>query len=137
LREGPGTVPTTFLFSRGDPDQPKEAVPPGGLTVLDGQLPLRIPEKPPAGGTTGRRLALARWLTDPRHPLTARVVVNRVWMHHFGRGLVGTPGDFGRLGERPTHPELLDWLAAEFVSPSASGGREPAVPWSVKHLHRL
>src|SRR5207245_2935126 len=93
----------------------------------DDHDPLRLPSQPPAGGTTGRRLALADWLTDPRHPLTARVLVNRVWMHHFGRGLVGTPGDFGRLGERPTHPELLDWLAAEFVS----GG------WSMKALHRL
>jgi hypothetical protein len=79
------------------------------------------------GGSSGRRLALANWLTDPRHPLTARVLVNRVWMEHFGRGIVGTPGDFGRLGERPTHPELLDWLASEFVQ---SG-------WSLKHLHRL
>jgi len=79
------------------------------------------------GGSSGRRLAFANWLTDPRHPLTARVIVNRVWMEHFGRGIVGTPGDFGRLGERPTHPELLDWLASEFVK---SG-------WSLKHLHRL
>lgn len=127
LTEAPGKVPTTFLFHRGDPDQPKGAVPPGGLSVLDAVLPVKVPEKPLAVGTTGRRLALANWLTDPRHPLTSRVLVNRVWMLHFGRGLVGTPGDFGRLGERPSHPELLDWLAAEFV---ANG-------WSVKHLHRL
>ena len=94
---------------------------------LDGTLPLKAPEKPLATGTTGRRLALANWLTDPRHPLTARVMVNRVWMLHFGRGPVGSPGDFGRLGERATHPELLDWLASEFV----------AQGWCVKKLHRL
>jgi mono/diheme cytochrome c family protein len=127
LTETPGKVPTTFLFHRGDPDQPKGAVAPGGLTILDESLPLRIPEKGLPTGTTGRRLALADWLTDPRHPLTARVLVNRVWMHHFGKGLVGSPGDFGRLGEKPSHPELLDWLASEFV---ASG-------WNLKHLHRL
>ena len=98
-----------------------------------------LPAQPLATGTTGRRLALANWLTDPKHPLTARVLVNRVWMLHFGKGLVGTPGDFGRLGEKPTHPELLDWLAAEFVQPSppiAMGGL-PAQPWSIKRLHRL
>jgi hypothetical protein len=127
LTEVPGKVPQTFLHHRGDPDQPKEQVQPGGLAVLDQLLPLHLPAKPLPTGTTGRRLALANWLTDPKHPLTARVLVNRVWMLHFGRGLVGTPGDFGRLGEKPTHPELLDWLAAEFVS---SG-------WSMKTLHRL
>ncbi|HUR53884.1 MAG TPA: PSD1 and planctomycete cytochrome C domain-containing protein, partial [Gemmataceae bacterium] len=112
LTEVPGKVPQTFLHHRGDPDQPKDAVAPGGLRVLDAALPLKVPEKPLAAGTTGRRLALANWLTDPRHPLTARVMVNRVWMHHFGKGLVATPGDFGRLGEKPSHPELLDWLAS-------------------------
>jgi hypothetical protein len=127
LTEVPGKVPQTFLHHRGDPDQPKEQVQPGGLAVLDSAVPLKLPEKPLPAGTTGRRLALANWLTDPKHPLTARVLVNRVWMLHFGRGLVGTPGDFGRLGEKPTHPELLDWLAAEFVSNG----------WSMKKLHRL
>ena len=77
------------------------------------------------------RLELANWLTDPKHPLTARVIVNRVWQHHFGEGLVRTPDNFGRLGERPTHPELLDWLAAEFVTPT--DGR----PWALKRLHKL
>ena len=73
------------------------------------------------------RLELANWIADPKNPLTARVFVNRVWRHHFGEGLVRTPDNFGRLGDRPTHPELLDWLAAEFV----------AHGWSVKHLHKL
>src|SRR5205807_130605 len=116
----------TFLFHRGAHTPPKQAVAPGGLAILDPIPPLTVPATGP-GATSGRRLALARWLTDPKNPLTARVLVNRVWMHHFGRGLVGTPGDLGRLGERPTHPELLDYLASEFV---ANG-------WSVKKLHRL
>ncbi|HLW64017.1 MAG TPA: DUF1549 domain-containing protein, partial [Gemmataceae bacterium] len=110
LTEVPGKAPPTFLFHRGDPDQPKEKVAPGGLSVLDSFCTVAVPAKPLPDGTTGRRLALANWLTDPHNPLTARVIVNRVWMEHFGKGLVGTPGDFGRLGERPTHPELLDWL---------------------------
>src|SRR5205807_4986074 len=74
-----------------------------------------------------RRLKFAEWLTQPDHPLTARVLVNRVWHYHFGRGIVATPNDFGYNGERPTHPQLLDWLASEFV------GRG----WSVKKLHKL
>jgi mono/diheme cytochrome c family protein len=133
LTETPGPAPTTFLHHRGDPDQPKGAVAPGGLSVLDGALPLKVSEKVLPGGTSGRRLALANWLTDPRHPLTARVLVNRVWMLHFGKGLVGSPGDFGRLGEKPSHPELLDWLAAEFVSPAHP---ERSAAWSMKRLHR-
>jgi hypothetical protein len=77
--------------------------------------------------TSGRRLAFARWLTQPSHPLTARVVVNRLWLHHFGEGLVATPDNFGHTGARPTHPELLDWLATELVRNG----------WSLKAIHRL
>jgi hypothetical protein len=77
--------------------------------------------------SSGRRTALANWITSPDNPLTARVLVNRLWQHHFGRGIVATANDFGVRGERPTHPELLDWLATEFV---ASG-------WSIKHMHKL
>ena len=89
--------------------------------------PAEIAVDDPGVPTTGRRLAYARHLTSGEHPLVARVLVNRVWMHHFGRGIVATPGDFGTLGERPTHPELLDWLADEFMR----GG------WTLKRLHRL
>ncbi|QDS89375.1 Planctomycete cytochrome C [Rosistilla ulvae] len=112
--------PTHFLL-RGDPEQPRELVPPAVLTAL-GDVRL-------AGDASDRerRMALADWIARPDNPLTARVMVNRIWQWHFGIGLVGTPSDFGRSGERPSHPELLDWLAAEFIR---SG-------WSVKHLHRL
>ncbi|GIW92360.1 MAG: cytochrome c [Pirellulaceae bacterium] len=113
-------APPTWL---GGPDG-KEAVEPGTLSVLDLAAPAIVA---PHSQTTGRRLALARWMVDPRNPLTARVIVNRVWQYHFGQGLVATSSDFGRLGEGPSHPELLDWLAAEFM---ANG-------WSLKWLHRL
>ncbi len=124
LTEVPGKAPETRLFHRGDPQQPRETVPPGAPAVLgEAAITPRDPSLP----TTGRRLAFARWLTDGKHPLTARVLVNRVWMHHFGRGIVGTPGDFGRLGERPAHPELLDWLADDFMAGS----------WRLKRVHKL
>ncbi|MCA8999235.1 MAG: DUF1553 domain-containing protein, partial [Planctomycetaceae bacterium] len=125
LQEVPGTVPATFVFHRGDPEQPKDAVLPSDLSILSGRPSL--PENDPEIPSTGRRLAFARQLTDGTHPLFARAIVNRIWLHHFGRGIVETPGDFGFLGDRPTHPQLLDWLADEFVQ---SG-------WSVKHLHRV
>src|SRR5205085_3392574 len=81
----------------------------------------------PGAKKTGRRLAFARWLTQPDHPLTSRVAVNRLWKHHFGTGIVKTLGNFGKAGAAPTHPELLDWLAVEFVRQG----------WSVKAMHRL
>src|SRR5262249_57561791 len=78
-----------------------------------------------------RRKALARWITDPNNPLTPRVIVNRLWAHHFGEGLVRTPSDFGFQGGLPSHPDLLDWLAGQLVRPD--GG----TPWSLKRIHRL
>lgn len=125
LTEVKGQVPVSKLFNRGDHDQPKQAVQPGELGILSGEEAF----KPVAltSGSTGRRLAYAQWLTSGRHPLVARVLVNRFWLNHMGRGIVNTPGDFGRQGELPTHPELLDWLADEFVQ---SG-------WKLKHLQRL
>ena len=124
-----GEPPVSHVLFRGDPGNPQGVAEPAEIMVLK-----RNRTKPPAiqGNqaelkTTGRRLAYARQLTDGGHPLTARVFVNRVWMHHFGRGLVATPGDFGIAGERPSHPKLLDWLAADFV---ANG-------WDIKRLHRL
>ena len=121
---GPVVVP---LLRRGDALTPGPPVDPGVLSAL--ATPTAFEWSPPAAEakTSGRRLAFARWLTQPDHPLTARVMVNRIWLHHFGEGLVSTPEDFGTLGSAPSHPQLLDWLAREFVE---SG-------WSVKHMHRL
>jgi mono/diheme cytochrome c family protein len=127
LTEGSGPPPTTFLFERGDIEAPKDVVAPAHLTILESFSLGAIAPKDPALPTTGRRLAFARDLTSGKHPLTARVVMNRVWQHHFGKGIVGTPGDFGFLGERPTHPELLDWLASEFMR----GG------WRLKRMHKM
>ena len=92
--------------------------------------------KPFPQTSTGRRSALAAWMTDPKNPLTARVAVNHVWLRHFGKPLVPTVFDFGRKGTPPTHPELLDWLACELVNPERERGGE-VKPWSLKHLHRL
>ncbi|MBX7075663.1 MAG: DUF1549 and DUF1553 domain-containing protein, partial [Pirellulales bacterium] len=128
LTEVPGQVPPTFLFHRGDHRQPQQELPPGGLAVCSpSEAPLDFAADAEAVPTTGRRLAYARWLTSGQHPLVARVLVNRVWMHHFGQGIVGTPSDFGQMGQRPTHPELLDYLASELVA----GG------WRLKRLHKL
>ncbi|MFZ2281503.1 MAG: PSD1 and planctomycete cytochrome C domain-containing protein, partial [Prosthecobacter sp.] len=109
------------LLNRGDPEQPKEAVTPAVLSAL-GNVTL-----PKESAEQDRRRALADWIASAQNPLTARVMVNRIWQGHFGTGFVQTPSDFGRMGMKPTHPELLDYLAAEFIR---SG-------WSVKHMHRL
>jgi hypothetical protein len=112
----------THVLKRGDPKRKLIAVQPGYPRVLDSGSP-----KP------GSRTELAKWLTRPDHPLVARVIVNRLWHYHFGRGIVASANDFGVKGERPTHPELLDWLACELVKPTD----EKATPWSLKHIHRL
>ncbi len=117
------------LYHRGDFRQPVgEPLEPAALTITapPGRRTIFPSNAGQAEGTTGRRTAFAKWLTSGRHPLVARVLVNRVWMHHFGAGLVGTPGDFGVLGKRPQNQPLLDYLADEFVA----GG------WSLKRLHR-
>jgi len=118
-------APPTHVLAVGNYARKLEEVEPGFLTILD-PGPAKI-VTPSGLQSTGRRTALAKWLTDPGNPLTARVMVNRLWHHHFGVGIVATPGDFGRMGQKPTHPELLDWLSSEFVR---SG-------WSLKHMHRL
>jgi mono/diheme cytochrome c family protein len=123
-----GTPSPTYIYKRGDPNTPGKLVGPGVPSVLtDGKTPFAIKPPFPNAKSTGRRLAFAKWLTRPDHPLTARVLVNRVWKQHFGRGIVTTLDNFGKVGAAPTHPELLDWLAAEFVKNG----------WSLKKLHRL
>jgi hypothetical protein len=132
-------MPVMHLLKGGDPHRLGAEVQPGFLSAVEGSS---NPEIKPAGESPGRRLALARWLTQPDHPLTSRVMVNRLWHHHFGRGIVATPNDFGRNGQQPTHPELLDWLAVEFMDPGTGRGGDAAkplgtVPWSLKYIHRL
>jgi Protein of unknown function (DUF1553)/Protein of unknown function (DUF1549)/Planctomycete cytochrome C len=122
----PGTVKTPLLL-RGDPFTPGPNVEPGAISTMNTPDKFKWTAPPEGSKTSGRRLAFAKWLTQPDHPLTARVMVNRIWMHHFGVGIVSTPQDFGVSGDPPSHPELLDWLATEFVKNN----------WSVKHIHRL
>ena len=111
------------IFVRGDHrNKQDELIPRGYLTVLKGRA-----VSPVISAEVSGRLELAEWITDPKHPLTARAIVNRVWAWHFGRGIVSSPSNFGLRGDRPTHPELLDWLAIRFVENG----------WSIKDLHRL
>jgi hypothetical protein len=119
-------APNTFVLVRGNAHAPGEPVEPGFLSVLSDELP-DIAELSADISSSGRRLAFAKWLVDHRNPLTARVIVNRVWQHHLGRGLVRTSSDFGRYGDAPTHPELLDYLATELIRHD----------WQLKWLHRL
>ncbi|MGD9648854.1 MAG: DUF1549 and DUF1553 domain-containing protein, partial [Pirellulales bacterium] len=123
-----GEPSPTYILRRGNYLTPGPLVGPGVPSVLtDGHTPLAVEPPWPGAKPTGRRLALARWVTSATNPLTARVMVNRVWKHHFGEGLVRSLDNFGKAGEPPTHPELLDWLAVYFVEHG----------WSVKELHRL
>ena len=126
--EQPDVVPVSAVLFRGNPNSPGEKVQPGELAVLSqaGKAPA-LPVNESTRTTTGRRIAYATHLTNGQHPLTARVFVNRIWQHHFGQGIVDTPGDFGLNGESPSHPELLDWLAADFVKHG----------WDQKRLHRM
>jgi len=124
----------TYFLERGNPAVPREVVSPGALKAVSSlSSEFELPDDAP---DADRRRRLAEWLSSPGNPLTARVIVNRLWHHHFGSGLVETPNDFGFNGGRPSHPELLDWLAAELVEPSL-GPVEQRVPWSLKHIHRL
>lgn len=117
---GKGVLEQSAILTGGDLFSPGEKVVPAVLSAVG--LKARIPE-----GIKGRRLALANWIVHKDNPLTARVMVNRVWQYHFGRGLVGNPNNFGATGKKPTHPELLDWLASEFIDNG----------WSLKQLHRI
>ncbi len=116
-----GKIENVTVQLHGEPEEKGPVVPRNVPLFLNGGRPVPIPEN------SSGRLELARWLTQPDHPLTARVMVNRIWQHHFGRGIVGTTSNFGTRGDAPTHPELLDWLAATFVENG----------WSVKSMHRL
>ena len=119
-------APPNYFLIRGDPFSPGSPMSPGFLTAATyGDPPTEIAR--PDGRTSGRRLALAEWIASRDNPLTARVIVNRIWHHHFGRGIVRTLDNLGRMGDTPTHPELLDWLAVEFMDRG----------WSIKEMHRL
>ena len=119
-------APPNYFLIRGDPFSPGSEMAPGFLTAATyGAPPTEIPR--PDGRTSGRRLALAEWIASRDNPLTARVIVNRIWHHHFGRGIVRTLDNLGRMGDAPAHPELLDWLAVEFMDRG----------WSIKEMHRL
>ena len=122
----PYEAPPSYFLIRGDPFSPGSPMSPGFLTAAThGEPPTVLPR--PDGRTSGRRLALAEWIASRDNPLTARVMVNRIWHHHFGRGIVRTLDNLGRMGDEPTHPALLDWLAVEFMDRG----------WSVKEVHRL
>jgi Protein of unknown function (DUF1553) len=126
VTEAGPTPPATFILLRGNPHVNGDRVAPRFPEVFGGES-ARIPDPPAGAKTTGRRTALADWIVSPTNPLTSRVMVNRIWQYHFGRGIVRTPNDFGFQGSPPTHPELLDWLASEFMA----GG------WRLKPLHKL
>jgi hypothetical protein len=125
MRDQAISAPPTHVLRAGAIDAPMDEVTPGFLSILDPGPAAVAPV--PELQSSGRRTALANWLADANNPLSTRVIVNRVWHYHFGRGIVGSPNDFGVMGERPTHPQLLDWLTATFTRTDG---------WSLKKLHR-
>ena len=122
------TPPPTKLLKRGDWRKPGEELTPGFIAVITAK---------DADAKPGRRAALANWVASKDNPLTARVIVNRLWQQHFGYGIVRTASDFGAAGDRPTHPELLNWLASELVGPHHRSDAALPPAWSLKHIHRL
>jgi len=126
VTESGSLAPDTFVLLRGNPHVKGDKVEPEFPAILGGEKSV-IPPRPSGAKTTGRRLVLANWIASPQNPLTARVMANRIWQYHFGRGIVRSASNYGLQGEKPTHPELLDWLAAEFIA----GG------WRMKSLRRL
>ena len=130
--EAGANAPDAFVFNRGNPHVPTDKVEPGFPSVFNIPDP-PMPAVKPGAKSSGRRTVLANWIASKDNPMTARVMVNRLWQHHFGRGIVRTPNDYGVQGMRPTHPELLDWLASEFVLPGGEGSNA----WSMKAMHRL
>ncbi len=125
MRDQAPTSPATYILKAGSLYSPLDEVAPGGLSILD-PAPATIQPLPELN-SSGRRAALANILADAKNPLTTRVIVNRIWQYHFGKGLAGTPNDFGLMGERPSHRELLDWLTATFTGTDG---------WSIKTLHK-
>jgi len=124
--DGKYQVPPSYFLVRGDPESRGSLMRPGFIGVMTyGTPPTAIPR--PDGNTSGRRLALAQWIASPQNPLTARVIVNRLWQKHFGRGIVATLENFGKMGEQPTHQALLDWMAVEFMNRG----------WSIKQINKL
>jgi hypothetical protein len=134
---GPQPAPL-HLLQAGDPRREGPVVEPGYLSLVPA-LQRPVAPAPSGAATSRRRLQLAAWITDPRNPLTPRVIVNRIWQHHFGYGLVRTPNNFGRKGAPPTHPELLDWLASSFLSGDSTADLQRPTPNAqrLKWLHRL
>lgn len=126
VKEDRGGVKPTYVLLRGNPGSPGDEVQPAFPSVLSPPQP-EIAAPAEGAASSGRRTALARWIASPDNPLTSRVMANRIWQFHFGRGIVRTTSDFGFQGSKPTHPELLDWLAARFVEEG----------WSIKSMHRL
>jgi len=134
----------THVFIKGDFTRPSQTVQPGVPAIIQATFKGRPAHSEKGEGSgTMNRLDLARWLVDRSQPLTARVTVNRIWQHYFGRGLVETENDFGTQGSPPSHPDLLDWLACELMEPTilgtsaANASTDPARAWSLKHIHRL